>query len=106
MNLEGRPGRTPRKALNLGESAVQDALKVTIEDIALDALSKMELDIYCDLISALPFVVDLEFQERLRIVGVIARDCKNIRAVGLGSGTAEEFGRTTIDVQMYFKWLR
>jgi len=85
---------------------VQDGLRVTTEDIALDALSKIELDIYCDLISALPFVVDVELRNRLRVAGVITRDCKNIREVGLGSGTAEEFGRTIIDVQMYFKWLR
>jgi len=92
-------------ALSLGKRAVQDGLKVTTGDYALDALYKIELDIYCDLISALPFVVDVELRERLRTAGVIARDCMSIRAVGQG-GTVEEFDRAIIEVQRYFKWLR
>ena len=92
-------------ALHLARVAAREGLAVAPGDEALGALGAIELAIYKDLITALPFVTDPELRERLRSVGTVTNGCMNLRAVNEG-GTWDEFSRAMIEVQAYFKWLR
>lgn len=92
-------------ALHLARKAAHDGVTVSPEDEALRSLATIDLAIYKDLITALPFVTDVELRERLRTAGVVANGCMNLRASNEG-GSYGEFSRAMIEVQAYFKWLR
>lgn len=93
------------EALDLARKASRDGVAVYPDDKALRSLATIDLAIYKDLITALPFVTDIELRKRLRTAGVVANGCMNLRASNEG-GNEEEFSRAMIEVQAYFKWLR
>lgn len=92
-------------ALHIARVAAKQGITVTPQDESLLALAAIDLAIYKDLITALPFVTDSELRERLRSAGVVANGCMNLRAVNEG-GSWDEFSRAMYEVQAYFKWLR
>lgn len=76
-----------------------------IDAPSFEVLGKVEFAIYRDMITALPFVLDVTLRERLRSAAGVANGCMNLRGTN-GGALAEAYERAMIEVQHYFKWLR
>jgi hypothetical protein len=74
-------------------------------DTSLRALGQLDLAVYRDMITALPFVLDVELRERMRSAARVVNGYFNVQAANEG-GTEQEIARAMIEVQSYFKWLR
>lgn len=89
---------------------VEQGIPVTPDDAALKELGRLDLAVYADMISSLPFIHDGDLRKRMRSAAKMVNDCYNIRAGSTPEiahgGTVAVYERAMIDVQAYFKWLR
>lgn len=98
------------EALHQCRVEVEQGLAVSVDDPALKELGRLDLAVYQDMISSLPFIHDKKLRERMRSAAQMVNDCYNIRAGSspdtVEGGTVATYGRAMIEVQTYFKWLR
>jgi len=98
------------EALGQCRVEVEQGIPVTPDDPALKELGRLDLAVYADMISSLPFIYDKDLRERMRSAAQMVNDCYNIRAGSTPEvpkgGTVAIYGRAMVEVQAYFKWLR
>lgn len=98
------------EALHQCRVEVEEGVEPSADDPAFKELGRLDLAVYQDMITALPFIQDQELRERMRSAAQMVNDCYNIRAGSrpdaAKGGTVTMYGRAMIEVQAYFKWLR
>ncbi len=98
------------EALHQCRVAAQHGQVTSPDDPALKELGRLELAVYQDMISSLPFIHDKDLRERMRSAAQMVNDCYNLRAVStpdtVDGGSVAVYERAMIEVQAYFKWLR
>lgn len=97
-------------ALDLCRNEIEQGVAVSVDDPALQELGRLDLAVYADMISSLPFIHDKDLRERMRSAAQMVNNCYNIRAGSrpdtTQGGTVAIYTRAMLEVQAYFKWLR